>query len=46
MEVYKSRRSSESEEPTAEEIKQAMESRLTDQQRTEALLKLRKRQDT
>lgn len=44
VEIYKSSRRSKSKEPTADEIKKAMRSRRTDQQRTEALLKLRERQ--
>ena len=41
VEIYKGSRKAQTKEPTPEQIKKAMKSRRTDQQRTEALLKLR-----
>lgn len=44
VEIYKGNRKNQDKEPTAAQIKKAMKSRRTAQQRTEALLKLRERQ--
>lgn len=46
VEIYKGTRKKPNQEPTAAEIKKAMKSRRTAQQRTEALLKLREKRKT
>ena len=46
VEIYKDSRKNQTKEPTPEQIKKAMKSRRTDQQRTEALLKLREKRKT
>ena len=43
VEIYKGSRKNKTKEPTPEQIKKAMKSRRSDQQRTEALLKLREK---